>query len=73
VFRHSHPLHTAPLVWPGADVRAGQPLGLLQIGALLLPVTAPKDATLVTMLIADGESVGYATALIELELLDEAT
>ena len=73
VFRHSHPLHTTPLVRPGAHVRAGQPLGLLQIGALLLPVPAPKEASLVTMLIEDGETVGYATPLVELEPLDEAT
>jgi acetyl-CoA carboxylase biotin carboxyl carrier protein len=67
VFLHSHPLHSVPLARPGANVRAGQPLGLLQIGALLLPVTAPKDATVIQTLVADGETVGFATPLIELE------
>src|SRR5437867_399732 len=43
VFLHRHPLREAPLARPGADVRAGQTLGLLQIGALLLPLTAPHD------------------------------
>ena len=72
VFLHGHPLHTAPLVRPGAHVRAGQPLGLLQIGALLLPVVATQDATLIGPLVADGESVGFGTPLFELEPFDEA-
>jgi acetyl-CoA carboxylase biotin carboxyl carrier protein len=72
VFLHSHPLHTAPLVRPGTHVRAGQPLGLLQIGALLLPVVATQDATLIGSLVADGESVGFGTPLFELEPFDEA-
>ena len=73
VFLQSHPLHTAPLVRPGAAVRAGQPLALLQIGALLLPVVAPRNATIVGTLAAHGAIVGYATPLIELEPLDEAS
>jgi acetyl-CoA carboxylase biotin carboxyl carrier protein len=72
VFLHGHPLHTAPLARPGARLRAGQPLGLLQVGALLLPVVAPKDATLIGPLVADGETVGFATPLFELEPLHEA-
>jgi acetyl-CoA carboxylase biotin carboxyl carrier protein len=72
VFLHGHPLHTTPLARPGASVRAGQPLGLLQIGSLLLPVTAPKDATVIGALVAHGETVGFATPLVELEPLVEA-
>ena len=73
VFLHSHPLHTAPLVRPGTHVRAGQPLGLLQIGSLLLPVVATQDATLIGALVAHGETVGFGTPLIELEPLHEAS
>ena len=72
VFLHGHPLHTTPLVRPGTNVRAGQPLGLLQIGSLLLPVTATKDATVIGTLVANGETVGFATPLVELEPLVEA-
>ena len=72
VFLHGHPLQTTPLARPGARVRAGQPLGLLQIGALLLPVTAPKDAMVIDALVAHGETVGFATPLVELEHLAEA-
>lgn len=67
VFLHGHPLHTTPLVRNGTSVRAGQPLGLLQIGALLLPVTATQDATVIGTLVADGETVGFGTPLVELE------
>jgi acetyl-CoA carboxylase biotin carboxyl carrier protein len=72
VFLHGHPLHTTPLVHPGTHVRAGQPLGLLQIGSLLLPVTATKDATVIGNLVADGETVGFGTPLVELEPFVEA-
>jgi acetyl-CoA carboxylase biotin carboxyl carrier protein len=69
VFLHRHPLREAPLARPGADVRAGQTLGLLQIGALLLPVTARQDGIVVDMLVAAGATVGYGTPLVELQLL----
>jgi len=72
VFLHGHPLHDKPLVHPGTHVRAGQALGLLQIGALLLPVSAAKDATVIGALVAHGETVGFGTPLVELEPLDEA-
>jgi acetyl-CoA carboxylase biotin carboxyl carrier protein len=71
-FLHGHPLHTTPLARPGANVRAGQPVGLLQIGSLLLPVIAPKGATVIGSLVAHGETVGFGTPLVELELLVEA-
>ena len=67
VFLHRHPLREAPLALPGADVRAGQTLGLLQIGALLLPVTAPHDGTVIGTLVAHGAAVGYGTPLLHLQ------
>jgi hypothetical protein len=45
---------------------------LLQIGSLLLSVTAPKDATVIGARVAHGETVGFATPLVELEPLVEA-
>jgi len=65
-FLHAHPLHDAPLAAPGQPVARGQAIGLLQIGALLLPVQAPCDGTVATHLAADGSTVGYGAALVEL-------
>jgi acetyl-CoA carboxylase biotin carboxyl carrier protein len=69
VFLHSHPLRGEPLATPGAVARAGQVLGLLQIGALLLPVTAPAEGVVHAMLVAHGATLGYGTPLVELRLL----
>ena len=67
VLLHAHPLRQAPLVRPGDPVRAGQPLAVLQIGAVLLAVPAPRDGTVARMLVADGTTVGYGDPLVELE------
>jgi acetyl-CoA carboxylase biotin carboxyl carrier protein len=68
VFLHTHPLRTEPLVSPGAMARARQVVGLLRIGALLLPVTAPQDGILAGMLAEHGTIVGYGTPLVELQI-----
>ena len=64
VFRRAHPLRTAPLVERGQTVTAGDPVGLLQIGALLVHVVAPKDGIMLDVLAEDGAAVGYGTALM---------
>jgi acetyl-CoA carboxylase biotin carboxyl carrier protein len=66
VFLHRHPLREDPLAVPGTAVRAGQALGLLQIGLLLLPVTSPADATVHELLAAHGAVVGFGTPLVAL-------
>jgi acetyl-CoA carboxylase biotin carboxyl carrier protein len=65
-FLHAHPLHDAPLASPGKHVKAGQPVGLVQVGALLLPVSAPHDGVVALMLAADGSLVGYGDRVVEL-------
>ncbi|MGJ7497087.1 acetyl-CoA carboxylase biotin carboxyl carrier protein [Variovorax sp. RT4R15] len=67
VFLHGHPLHPAPLVRVGDRVAAGQPVGLLQIGPLLLPVAAPLAGVIAAVCVAAGCTVGYGTALVELQ------
>ena len=64
IFRRAHPLRTTPLVEPGQAVMAGDPVGLLQIGALWVHVVAPKDGIMLDLLTADGAAVGYGTALM---------
>ena len=73
VFLHEHPQRGEPLATSGARVRAGQALGLLQIGALLLPVSAPHGGTIEAMLVVQGNAVGYGTPLIELRPYEENT
>jgi acetyl-CoA carboxylase biotin carboxyl carrier protein len=67
VFLAAHPLHSSPLASPGARVRAGEPIGLMQIGVLLLPVHAPQDAIVRVVRAASGTPVGFGTPLFELD------
>lgn len=64
---HAHPVRAEPLVRPGQEVAAGQPLALLKIGLLLLPVPAPRAGKVCRMVAADGAPVGFGDALVELE------
>src|SRR5688500_1244472 len=67
VFLHAHPRHAAPLVRPGQHVSAGQHVGLIKIGPLLLPVPAPRPGVPVALLVPEGEAVGWGTPLVELQ------
>lgn len=58
-----------PLVRIGARVEAGQTVGLLKIGPLLLPVAAPQAGIVDGVHVADGAAVGYGTPLLELHPL----
>ncbi|KWR88200.1 acetyl-CoA carboxylase biotin carboxyl carrier protein [Cupriavidus sp. IDO] len=71
VFRHRHPQRSAPLAAVGSAVRESQALGLLQIGPLLLPVTAPREAVVLDIPAPDGAVVGWGTSLVELEALPD--
>lgn len=62
----THPLRTEPLAAVGQDVVAGQPLALLQIGLVLLPVTAPRAGTVSRIVAAHESAVGFGTPLVEL-------
>jgi acetyl-CoA carboxylase biotin carboxyl carrier protein len=66
IFQHAHPMHVAPLASPGSAVKAGQALGLLRIGLLLIPVPAPCDGIVIDHVCADGAVVGYGTPLVHL-------
>ena len=67
VFLHRHPLHHAALAAVGAAVRCGQVVGLLQVGALLLPVMSPSDGVVAGLLVEHGATVGYGSRLVELQ------
>lgn len=67
IFLDRHPLRASPFVRPGDAVVAGQLVGLLQVGALLLSVTAPAEGVVGTRRVAPGEAVGFGTELIDFE------
>jgi acetyl-CoA carboxylase biotin carboxyl carrier protein len=67
VFLHAHPMQATPLAPVGARVRTGATIGLLQIGALLLPVLAPRAAVVAGLRVAHGTLVGYGTPLVDLD------
>jgi acetyl-CoA carboxylase biotin carboxyl carrier protein len=66
LFLHRHPLQETALAPEGTPVRAGQTLGLLRVGPLLVPVIAPRDGIAGAMLVAHETVVGFGTGLIEL-------
>lgn len=69
IFLDTHPLAIAPLAAVGARVALGQTIGLLRIGALLLPVAAPAGAVVERLLATPGEAVGHGTPLFALRPL----
>jgi acetyl-CoA carboxylase biotin carboxyl carrier protein len=66
LFLHAHPVHETRLVEPNEPVSAGQPIGLLQIGPILLPVVSPHDGIVASIIAPDGSLVGYGDPLVAL-------
>jgi acetyl-CoA carboxylase biotin carboxyl carrier protein len=69
VFLDRHPLHPDPVAAIGEEVAAGDPLGFLQVGALLTTVRAPSAGIVSERLAAPMELVGYGTPLLRLQAL----
>jgi acetyl-CoA carboxylase biotin carboxyl carrier protein len=65
-FLRAHPLHDRPLAAAGDSVGAGQPIAVLQVGALLLPVVASTAAVMIDAVVEDGTLVGYGDRLFDL-------
>jgi acetyl-CoA carboxylase biotin carboxyl carrier protein len=70
-FLQQHPLRDRALAVVGEDVAADAPLGLLQIGPLLLAVSAPSTGIVTDVLALHGTIVGYGTPLFELQPLED--
>lgn len=66
-FLHRHPLRDEDLAPTGSTVSAGQIIGLLQVGALLMPLEAPANGIVIEHLIKHGSIAGYGAALIALQ------
>ncbi len=65
-FLRAHPLHDRALAPNGETVGAGQPVAVLQVGALLLPVIAPAAGLVIGAAVDDGTLVGYGDWLFDL-------
>ena len=69
LFLRTHPVATEPLARIGQRVDAGQLIGLLNIGPLLLPVSAPQAGIVDALHAESGIAVGYGAPLIDLHPL----
>lgn len=65
-FLRAHPLHERPLAAVGDAVGVGQPIAVLQVGALLLPVVASAAAVVIDATVEDETLVGYGDRLFDL-------
>ena len=66
VFRTAHPAQDDPLVQAGRHVAAGEAVGLVQVGPLLVHVAAPTSGVVGEVLATEGATVGYGTPLLRL-------
>jgi acetyl-CoA carboxylase biotin carboxyl carrier protein len=63
IFLRAHPLYETPLVRAGDSVAAGKVLGVLKIGPLLVPVSAPREGVISDIVALDGTLVGFGDPL----------
>lgn len=63
VFLPRHPLRTEPFAAPGCRAHAGEVVALLRIGLLLRQVAAPTGGIIGAVLVEEGATVGFGTAL----------
>ena len=73
IFLDRHPLHERTLAPVGVDVGAGEPLGFLQVGPLLMAVSAPQPGVVTDVLVTHGTVVGYGAPLFALQPLEGET
>lgn len=65
-FLRAHPLHRDPLVQPDQLVKVGQPVALLQSGATLSPVLAPRAGIVAEITAAEGALLGWGDPVLSL-------
>lgn len=65
-FLRAHPLHREPLVQPDQPVKAGQPVGLLRNGTVLIPVPAPRAGIVAEIVAAEGALLGWGDPVLSI-------
>ncbi|WP_211464661.1 acetyl-CoA carboxylase biotin carboxyl carrier protein [Collimonas silvisoli] len=66
IFLTTHPLRSLPFTKVGDEVKKGNVLGLLKIGQIYAPVSAPLDGVVTGILMEHETAVDYGTRLIEI-------
>ncbi len=67
VFRTAHPAQDGPLAQAERHVAAGEAVGLVQVGPLLVHIAAPASGVVGEVLAENGATVGYGTPLLRLQ------
>jgi biotin carboxyl carrier protein len=67
VFCSDHPAVAVRSPGSPLEVEAGEPLGFIRIGPILLPITAATPGVLTRRIAEDGALVGYGDPLFEFE------
>jgi len=65
-FLQAHPWRTKAFAAVGQRVAAGEIVGIVQVGRLYVPVTAPADGVIDAILAEPGALVGYGSPLLRL-------
>lgn len=68
IFDATHPQSLVPSSEPPREVGAGETLGFIRVGSVLLPVKASRPGMLTGRVAKDGAVVGYGDPLFEIEL-----
>ncbi|MHC8381272.1 biotin/lipoyl-containing protein [Pseudomonas sp. LB3P14] len=63
----THPQQRNEFIPLGSSIEKGQILGFLQVGDLLEGVVSPQAGTLSKVLVAEGDLVGYADPIFEIQ------
>jgi biotin carboxyl carrier protein len=67
LFTLTHPMRNEPFVKIGDRVRENAVLGLLKIGLLYAPITAPTPGIVTKITATDGALLGFGSPVLELE------
>ena len=66
IFLDRHPLGSQPLARAGTRVGAGQLIGFLQVGCLLLPLRSAQTGRITSLLPRPGDTLGYGSLVAHL-------
>lgn len=59
-----HPLLDTPFAQPGQVVKTGDVLALIRVSGLYLPLACPRDGTLASLSVSDGEVIEYGQEIL---------